>query len=231
MTASSSTKSRIMDVAETMFARNGFSGTSIRAICGTAGANQAAVHYHFKTKDDLALATVERRMVGIAARRKQLIDDLISMEEIPSVRSVVKTMVLPLAELMDSEGESGQAYIRMLVSLLHERPDLLWAAFRQHNMENLSLQTDGLTQALPGTPAEVIGHIMTLAVSTSLSLLAHPLRFAMNGSDISVEQSPASPISEVVDFVSGGITAMSTIPVTVLESRVDRNRQHPISSN
>lgn len=215
MIMSSSTKSRIMDTAETMFARSGFGGTSIRAICRAAGANQASVHYHFKNKDDLAVAIVERRMAGVAARRRQLLDALISADEIPSVRSIVETMVVPLAELIASEGDSGRAYVRMLVSLLHERPELLWAAFRKHNMENLTLQTDCLTKALHYIPSQAIGHRMTLVISASLYFLADPLRFGMYGSDISVEQPSANWVSEVVDFLAGAVAAPSTTPADV----------------
>lgn len=213
-----STKSRIMDTAELLFATNGFSGTSIREICSAAGANHAAVHYHFKSKDDLALAIFERRMAGVAARRRQMLDDLVSADEIPSVRSIVETIVLPLAELIASEGDSGRAYVGMVASVMHERPGLIWAAFRKHNRENLGLQTDCLTKALPDIPTEVIGHRMTLVNSASSHFLAHPLRLAMHGSDISVEQPGANMVSEVVDFLAGGVAAPSTTPAAVQDS-------------
>lgn len=155
MVTSSNTKVRIMDAAEMMFATNGFHGASIRAICDTAGANSAAVHYHFKNKDDLALATMGRRMVGIATRRKQLLNALVSDRETASVRSIVETIILPLYEVISSEGESGRNYVGMLITLLHERPDLLWVAFKQHNLENLELQTGWLLKVLPNTSEEI----------------------------------------------------------------------------
>ena len=49
----------ILDVAETLFAENGIAGTSVRSILATAGANVAAVHYHFGSKEKL----VDRKSV------------------------------------------------------------------------------------------------------------------------------------------------------------------------
>ena len=95
-----STKTRILNAAEELFALSGFDGTSIRAICSTANANVAAVHYHFKGKEGLAEALFERRMVTLSIRRQEMLDQLSSNDSTPSVHSFIEALVLPLAELM-----------------------------------------------------------------------------------------------------------------------------------
>ncbi len=55
------TQSRILDVAERLFAEKGISSTSLRAITREAGANLAAVHYHFGSKEGLLNAVMARR--------------------------------------------------------------------------------------------------------------------------------------------------------------------------
>ena len=47
------TKSKILKVAQKLFAEKGFDGTSIRDIASEAEANIAAVNYHFKNKQNL----------------------------------------------------------------------------------------------------------------------------------------------------------------------------------
>ena len=74
--ARKSTKLKILDAAEKLFAEKGFDGTSTRAICSAARVNVAAVHYHFNGKEGVAEAIFERRMVGLAVRRKELLDDV-----------------------------------------------------------------------------------------------------------------------------------------------------------
>lgn len=53
------TKARILEVASTLFAENGFEGTSIRDIASAAEVNLAAVNYHFKNKNNLYCATFQ----------------------------------------------------------------------------------------------------------------------------------------------------------------------------
>ena len=47
------TKTRLLEAAGEEFAEKGFEGATVRAICERAGANQAAVNYHFGDKEQL----------------------------------------------------------------------------------------------------------------------------------------------------------------------------------
>ena len=52
------TKVRLIEAAGEEFAGKGFDATRIRTICDRAGANIAAVNYHFGDKEQLYVATV-----------------------------------------------------------------------------------------------------------------------------------------------------------------------------
>lgn len=54
------TKTKILDLAETLTQQRGFSGFSYLDIAEHIGIKTASIHYHFKSKDDLAVALVER---------------------------------------------------------------------------------------------------------------------------------------------------------------------------
>lgn len=53
------TRLKLLKISAELFAKNGFSGTSIRQISQAAGTNVSAVHYHFGDKRALFYATVE----------------------------------------------------------------------------------------------------------------------------------------------------------------------------
>ena len=52
------TRASILEAARTLFAENGFSGTSVRAVAGAAGVDPALVHHYFGSKDDLFVASL-----------------------------------------------------------------------------------------------------------------------------------------------------------------------------
>lgn len=60
--ASEQTRTRLIDAAGEMFAELGFHHTTVRQICERAGANIAAVNYHFRDKTGLYTEVVRQSM-------------------------------------------------------------------------------------------------------------------------------------------------------------------------
>src|SRR5690242_8727288 len=56
------TRDRILDLAEDMFAESGIDKVSLRAVTAAAGVNVSAIHYHFGSKDELLRAIFIRRL-------------------------------------------------------------------------------------------------------------------------------------------------------------------------
>jgi TetR/AcrR family transcriptional regulator, transcriptional repressor for nem operon len=54
------TKREILDAAEAMLQERGFNGFSYHHIAERLGVKNAAVHYHFRSKNDLGVAVIER---------------------------------------------------------------------------------------------------------------------------------------------------------------------------
>jgi AcrR family transcriptional regulator len=71
--ATAETKDRILDAAESLFARQGFSATSLRSVIAEAGVNLAAVHYHFGPREELIRAVFSRRFDPINRQRIALL--------------------------------------------------------------------------------------------------------------------------------------------------------------
>ena len=60
------TRQQLMDAAGPLFAERGYRATTVREICDGAQANQAAINYHFRDKEDLFVAVVERYLLRTA---------------------------------------------------------------------------------------------------------------------------------------------------------------------
>ena len=68
------TKDKILDSAEYLFANKGLKETSVRDITSHADVHLAAVNYHFKTKDGLLKALIDRRMKPLNRERLELLN-------------------------------------------------------------------------------------------------------------------------------------------------------------
>jgi TetR/AcrR family transcriptional regulator, regulator of cefoperazone and chloramphenicol sensitivity len=66
MTGPDQTKARLLEAAGEEFAEKGFEGATVRSICARAGANLAAVNYHFGDKEQLyAQAVIAAHRCGV----------------------------------------------------------------------------------------------------------------------------------------------------------------------
>ena len=61
-----STRARLLEVAASLFARDGYAGVSMADIAGAAGLTAAAIYNHFGSKDDLFIAATTNMYEEIA---------------------------------------------------------------------------------------------------------------------------------------------------------------------
>ncbi len=115
------TKEDILQAAEVLFARQGYDGTSLRQITDSAGANIAAVNYHFGSKDSLLAAVLDRVISPITARRLEMLDEAeqrsAEVNSIPDTKAVLTALLLPdlesIAELRQRDPELPRFVARM----------------------------------------------------------------------------------------------------------------------
>ncbi len=87
------TKSRIRHVAEEMFATHGIGGVTTRALAERAGANMAAVNYHFGGKDNLATEVFRDVAHRSKIRRLDNLDRIEKQARENGVRPDVTTVI------------------------------------------------------------------------------------------------------------------------------------------
>jgi AcrR family transcriptional regulator len=65
---SSSSRDKLLETAESLFARFGFAGVGMRAVAEAAGVSKSGLFHHFPTKRELYAAVLERSMLDFDAR-------------------------------------------------------------------------------------------------------------------------------------------------------------------
>lgn len=106
VTLTTDTKEQIISVAERLFAERGFAGTTLRNVVSEAGANLAAVHYHFGSKEDLFRAVVARFARPVVEQELALLEQLQAGHEVPSVEAILTALLKPNLEILAKDKDT-----------------------------------------------------------------------------------------------------------------------------
>ena len=154
--AASTTRERLLDAAERLFAEHGFDATSTRAITSGAGTNLASVNYHFGSKEALLSAVLARRLSPINEERLAILTDLEnSQEDVQGdLGSILRAFILPPFRTTRTWGTAGQAFLK-LAGRMHSEPSAAGRGiFLSQFAEVFSRFTAALTRALPRVPPD-----------------------------------------------------------------------------
>ncbi len=131
------TASRILSTATHLFAAHGYDGTSTKDICEGAGANIAALHYHYGSKENLyhriieQFATERLDFARKTLQPPQNIDDFKVRLEI-FLRQTLETMIKQndIVRLIQRDVEMSDAKSKkMYLNTLLKHAEKLWEFF------------------------------------------------------------------------------------------------------
>ncbi|MFD0360289.1 helix-turn-helix domain-containing protein [Nocardia sp. GCM10030253] len=116
---STDTRERLLAAAERLLLTRPYDEVSVRGICSEAGANAAAVHYHFGSKDALVAALLEVRLGPLWADRLATVT-----AERAAVPAVVDAVIEPFTEL--AADPVGRLHLRLLAQFVFGRRTTAW---------------------------------------------------------------------------------------------------------
>jgi AcrR family transcriptional regulator len=108
-----STKNKILDAAESLFADKGFNGTSLREITSQAEVNLAAVNYHFGSKKELIKAVMSRYMNELSPRLEIALTQVCEQDS-PCLIEVFSAFIDPLLSLNDFKNNGTSNFLQLL---------------------------------------------------------------------------------------------------------------------
>ncbi|MBY8861272.1 TetR family transcriptional regulator [Nocardia sp. CA2R105] len=148
------TRTQILDAAERLFAERGFRGTSVRAITDLAGANLAAVGYHFGSKSELLAQVVRRVVEPINAAQCAELDRLLARTQDPTVTELVEAFAGPLFDETPAGDEGGARASRLIVMIFGDPAEEMrnWTGPAEETVRDRYLAA--FARALPGLSAE-----------------------------------------------------------------------------
>ena len=224
--SSTVTKQRILDVAERLCAERGIEAFSVRTVCEEAGANVAAINYHFGNKQNLLEEMFRRRVAPLNEERLRLLDAALLSKSDDLLERVIRSFLGPVIrgiatspamdnDSLQNDNNSGWVVAQFLsrVHAMHNENDILTSHYEpvrsrfilafQHCLPNLTLDE------LLWRYNMMVGALI-YAMKGPLWMVRRPIIFSNNHPDNSVCE-PDYCIEQMVPFVLAGFSA-STVP-------------------
>jgi AcrR family transcriptional regulator len=203
-----STKSKILDAAEHLFAIHGFNGTSLREITSQAEVNLAAVNYHFGSKKELIKAVMSRYMNELSPRLEAALQEICEAETKPTLTEVFSAFVEPLLSLNEYK-ENGTSHFLQLLgrSYTDSQGFLRWFLTTQYP-NVFSHFTQAVHKAYPDLPSEEMFwrlHFTMGTVVFAMSSSEALLDIAQN--DFDKQLTIEAVINKVIPYVAAGVGA------------------------
>jgi len=199
-----STRERILGVAETLFARHGFAGASLRQMTAAAKVNLAAVNYHFGSKESLIEEVFRRRLDELNRHRLAALA-AVATNPGRQLEDVLDAFVRPaLEQSMDSAG--GAAFVRVLARAYAEHDERL----RRFLSDNYGYVLREFATAF----ARLLPHLRKDELYWRLDIVAGALTYAMadfgmikRKDDVSEQSHREQSAQHLVRFAAAGLRA------------------------
>ncbi|KJR21602.1 TetR family transcriptional regulator [Vibrio navarrensis] len=207
MAPRSSTKEKILDIAEGLFAEYGFNDTSLRTITGKAGVNLASVNYHFGDKKTLVRAVLDRYLEALMPAMKISLVQLNSKESY-TMAEVFESLRVPLKELNEVR-PNGTSLFMLLIGRGYTdvQGHLRWFITTRYN-DVLRLFTESVLKANPTLTEETLFWrlhftlgtcVFTMASSQALSEIAE--------SNFNKKTDVKSVVDLLIPYMAAGMSA------------------------
>ncbi len=200
-----STKSRILNVAEELFAKQGFTETSLRAITYGAEVNLASVNYHFGSKKSLIEAVFERFMNSFT---EELMLDMAALELQAGnikVHDVLNTLVRPLIKMDEIRPKGASVFMRLLGRAYSETQGHIRRFATARYSAVFAKFTGLLHKASPElAPSEMFWRLHFMLGSFIFTLAGHEALEEISESDFQEKVGVEQILIRLIPFLSAG---------------------------
>ncbi len=202
---SEETRNQIKAAAQMLFARHGVDAVTVQQIVDAAGQrNNAALHYHFGSKEELIRQMVVDGAAVLDKRRREMLDAIEARGGPKSIREVMLVLVMPVIEL--GEDERWRGYIRFTSNLQASDPKTLRAALNNRWNTGYVACFDYLKQMLP-LPSDIIEQRLSIfSIYANSILSAHEAALESRNTRSSRLWGQRFTIENILDTLEAAIT-------------------------
>jgi AcrR family transcriptional regulator len=203
--ANPDTKEKILNVAEELFAEQGYRATSLRAITAAAGVNLAAVNYHFGSKEVLVEEVISRRLVTLNGQREKRLLAVRAVAASAGRRPETVEVLLAFVEptlLFPQSGSGAGNFIALVGRAMADTDETARRIFMRLMQPVLQLFAELLAEAQPELSSEVLYWRLNFVVAA----LSHAMR-AIDRCPMPLDIAVAKSAPELVRLLTGFLAA------------------------
>jgi len=210
MSENKSTKTKILDAAEILFAKGGFAETSMRAITEKAGVNLAAINYHFGSKNSLTIAVLDRYLKHLMPGLSSALAHLRSSKTAPNISDVLESFVTPLMDL-DKVGRGGTVcFLKLLGRGYIDVQGQLKLYILETYCEDIEIIKESLRQSAPHLSEEELFWRIHFTLGTSVfTLAASDALMEISKSDYQTDIDTKGILERLLPFLGAGFSAIN----------------------
>lgn len=165
-------REKLLDTAELLFSRWGYTGVSVRDVTDLAGMRLANVNYYFGSKQNLYLEVIRRRAMPVSELRiaaLQALDDGERSDQ-DYIRGYVDAYVDPALTLLESGSEGWRSYFRLIAHVAYSRlwPQTMQAFYNEAAHAFIA----SLQRRFPQADRATVQNLFLMMVASSMYTLA-----------------------------------------------------------
>jgi AcrR family transcriptional regulator len=208
------TREALLDAAEKLFSEHGIQASSLRMITQQAGANLAAVHYHFGSKEGLVRTVFSRRLRPLEEERFRLLEacDLSRGAEGQGIEQVIHAFVAPLIRRMREASDDGaDSFAQLMGRAFTEPNEETRSMLIQEFKPTADRFVDALRLLLPHLPEPELMwrfHFLAGGMGHTVSCRKMVARFSEGVCD---DRDPDAMLRYLVTFMASGLRAPATV--------------------
>ncbi len=207
------TREQLLDAAERLFSERGVRASSVRDITRSAGANTAAVNYHFGSKLGLLQAVCARRLKPLNAERIAGLVLLAEAPETPRLECILRAFLQPAFTMFREHPE----FMRLFAAL-HVAPDNMRSlVYRNTDSEQLvRMLRKTLPRALPEASAqELFWRVHFIVGAMSIAFTGSPDIGLLSAGEVARDSDPVM-LERLIDFGAAGLSAIPAFEALAL---------------
>lgn len=204
-------RSKLLDAAETIFADQGYTRASTRAVAKLAGVNLGMLHYFFGSKRELFRAAYQRRALPIVQARFDLLKEAKKARRGKPVplETLVTTFVTPFLQCQRNPGNT--AFLAMHARLNTEPEEVAAELFKEFFDESTQEFVHCFSETLPNLPLDVIYWRVYLMGGAYIYLLAQTGRLQAISGGLCDTLDVDVALAQLVPFLVAGFKAPAPV--------------------